>query len=58
MPRGKRFVWVMFMHRKQASLAAATNKYHGAARAFALPAVALERGEAFGECISQVGTRQ
>jgi len=58
MPRGKWFVWVMLMHRKQATLAAASNKNHGAARAFALPAVALERGEAVGECIPQVGTWQ
>ena len=49
MPRGKRLVRVVLVHRKQAALAAAPNKDHGAARAFALPAVALERGEAVGE---------
>jgi len=58
MPRGKWFVWVMLVHRKQAPLAAASNKNHGTARAFALPTRALERGEALCECIPQVGTWQ
>jgi hypothetical protein len=49
MPRGKRFVRIVLVHRKQAAFAAAPNKDHGATGAFAAPAVALERGEAVGE---------
>ena len=58
MPRGKRLVRIVLVNRKQAALAATPNKDHGAAGAFALPAVALERSEAVGECLAQVGTRQ
>ena len=54
MPRGKRFVWIMFVHREQPAFAAAPDKNHPATRAFALPSVALERGEALGETQAQV----
>ena len=39
---------------QQASFAAATDEHHRAARAFALPAFAFERGEPVGETFSQV----
>src|SRR5678815_5865131 len=57
MPRWKRFVRIVLVYRKQAALAAAPNKNHGAAGAFALPACALERREAVGECLAQIGAR-
>jgi len=58
MPRWKRLVWIVLVNRQQAAFAAAPNKDHGAARAFALPACALERREAVGECLAQIGARR
>src|SRR5688572_17082101 len=48
-------VRVVFVHCEQTPLGAAPNKDHGSAGAFALPAVALECGDAGGEGRSQVG---
>ena len=54
MPRGKWFVRVVLMQAQQPALAAAPDEYHRAARAFVLPAFALERGEAIGETLAQI----
>ena len=54
MPRGKRLMRIVLVQAQQPALAAAPNKDHGAARAFALPAVAFERREAVSEGFSQI----
>src|SRR4051812_13327938 len=54
-PRGQGFVRIVLVHREQAALAVPPNKHHGAAGAFALPAVTLERREPGGESAAQIG---
>src|SRR6185369_17239137 len=54
MPWGKRLVRIVLVQAQQPTLPATSNKNHRAARAFALPALALERGEAVGEALAQV----
>jgi len=55
MARWQRFVRVVLVHCEQTPLRTTPNKDHGAAGAFAQPAIALERGDSGGEGAAQVG---
>jgi hypothetical protein len=54
-PRWQRLVRIVLVHGQQAPFAATAHEHHGAARAFALPAVEFQGREAIGECGAQVG---
>jgi hypothetical protein len=52
------FVWIVLVDSQQAPFTAAPDKYHRAARAFALPAVALERCQAIGKGLAKIAARR
>ena len=53
-PERHRLVRIGLVDRQEATFAIAPDEDHPAGSAFALPAVALERGQAIGECLAQV----
>lgn len=55
MARRQRLVRIVFVDREQATLAVTLHEDHPAARAFAAPAVAFERGQAVSECAAKIG---